>query len=92
MRHHATPELPNDPHAPRGDWITLRRLIPYLWHYKWRVVAALSFMVAAKLANVGVPVLLKHLIDAMTPNLAQPQTLLVVPVALLMVYGVAWSP
>ena len=88
MRHHASPELPNDPHAPRGDWITLRRLIPYLWHYKWRVVAALSFMVAAKLANVGVPVLLKHLIDAMTPNLAQPQTLLVVPVALLMVYGV----
>ena len=88
MRHHATPELTNDPHAPRGDWTTLRRLLPYLWHYKWRVVAALAFMVAAKLANVGVPVLLKHLIDAMTPNLAQPQTLLVVPVALLMVYGV----
>ncbi len=88
MRHHASPELPNDPHAPRGDWITLRRLIPYLWHYKWRVVAALSFMVGAKLANVGVPVLLKHLIDAMTPNPAQPQALLVVPVALLMVYGV----
>ena len=88
MRHHATPELPNDPHAPRGDWTTLRRLLPYLWHYKWRVVAALAFMVAAKLANVGVPVLLKHLIDAMTPNLSQPQTLLVVPVALLLVYGV----
>jgi len=88
MRHHATPELPNDPHAPRGDWTTLRRLLPYLWHYKWRVVAALAFMVAAKLANVGVPVLLKHLIDAMTPNPVQPQTLLVVPVALLMVYGV----
>ena len=88
MRHHATPELPNDPHASRGDLTTLRRLLPYLWHYKWRVVAALSFMVGAKLANVGVPVLLKHLIDAMTPNLAQPQTLLVVPVALLMVYGV----
>jgi ATP-binding cassette subfamily B protein len=88
MRHHATPERPNDPHAPRGDWTTLRRLLPYLWHYKWRVVAALSFMVGAKLANVGVPVLLKHLIDAMTPNLSQPQTLLVVPVALLVVYGV----
>ena len=88
MRHHATPELPHDPHAPRGDWTTMRRLVPYLWHYKWRVVAALAFMVAAKLANVGVPVLLKHLIDAMTPNPAQPQALLVVPVALLVVYGV----
>ena len=79
MRHHATPELPHDPHAPSGDWTTMRRLVPYLWHYKWRVVAALAFMVAAKLANVGVPVLLKHLIDAMTPNPAQPQALLVVP-------------
>ncbi len=86
MRHHATPELPHDPQAPRGDWTTLQRLLPYLWHYKWRVLAALSFMVAAKLANVGVPLLLKHLIDAMTPNPAQP--LLVVPVALLVVYGV----
>ena len=95
MRHRAAssdtsqpPAVPGQGAAPRSDWATLQRLFPYLWHYKWRVVAALSFMVAAKLANVGVPVLLKHLIDAMTPNPAQPQALLVVPVALLLVYGV----
>jgi len=43
---------------PRSDRDTLARLWPYLWAYKWRVLAALAFMVGAKLANVGVPVLL----------------------------------
>jgi ATP-binding cassette, subfamily B, heavy metal transporter len=51
-------------------------------------MAALAFMVAAKLANVGVPLLLNELVDAMNPNLtAGTQALLVVPVALLIGYG-----
>jgi ATP-binding cassette subfamily B protein len=65
----------------------LARLFPYLWEYKWRVMAALSFMVGAKLANVGVPILLKNLIDQMTPQPTGVQVLLVVPVALLIGYG-----
>ena len=74
--------------APRSDWGTLRRLFPYLWRYKWRVMGALAFMVGAKLANVGVPLLLKQLVDAMTPGM-NPATaaLLVVPVGLLLAYG-----
>ncbi|MBP8100981.1 ABCB family ABC transporter ATP-binding protein/permease [Candidatus Skiveiella danica] len=74
--------------APRSDWGTLRRLFPYLWRYKWRVMVALAFMVGAKLANVGVPLLLKQLVDAMTPGM-NPATaaLLVVPVGLLLAYG-----
>ena len=44
-------------------------------------------MVGAKLANVGVPVLLKNLIDQMTPQPTGVQMLLVVPVALLIGYG-----
>ncbi|MEY4426578.1 MAG: hypothetical protein RL535_876, partial [Pseudomonadota bacterium] len=73
---------------PRSDWSTISRLLPYLWHYKWRVVAALVFMVGAKLANVGVPLLLKQLVDTMNPNLISgTQVLLVVPVALLIAYG-----
>ncbi len=74
----------------RSDWATLRRLFPYLWQYKWRVGAALLFMIGAKVANVGVPVLLKHLVDAMTPKAGPPditQALLVVPIALLVAYG-----
>jgi ATP-binding cassette, subfamily B, heavy metal transporter len=91
MRPSATssPTLPDtDTPAPAvSDWHTLARLFPYLWEYKWRVVAALSFMVGAKLANVGVPVLLKNLIDQMTPQPTGVQILLVVPVALLIGYG-----
>lgn len=80
---------------PRGDWAVLRRLLPYLWGYRWRVAAALGFMVAAKLANVGVPLLLKELVDALTPQpgtslLGLPagsEALFVVPVGLLLAYG-----
>ena len=73
--------------APRSDWSTLSRLFPYLWIYKWRVIAALAFMVGAKLANVGVPLLLKNLVDSMTLKPGDPTALIVVPAALLMGYG-----
>jgi ABC-type transport system involved in Fe-S cluster assembly fused permease/ATPase subunit len=74
--------------APRSDWGTLRRLFPYLWRYKWRVIFALAFMVGAKLANVGVPLLLKTLVDTMTPSVNPAvAALLVVPVGLLVAYG-----
>ena len=73
--------------APRSDWATLRRLLPYLWQYKWRVMAALGFMIGAKLANVGVPVLLKELVDTMNPATREAAALLVVPLGLLVAYG-----
>ncbi len=86
------------PATQRSDWATLQRLFPYLWNYKWRVVAALVFMVGAKMANVGVPLLLKNLVDAMSPNGGRNlvggaqgadmlQAVLVVPAALLLAYG-----
>ena len=76
------------PAATRSDWATLRRLFPYLWEYKWRVMAALAFMVGAKMANVSVPLLLKELIDTMNPKGGiDASALLVVPVALLFAYG-----
>ncbi len=72
----------------RSDWATLRRLFPYLWQYKWRVMAALMFMVSAKMANVSVPLLLKQLVDTMNPKAAAGiGALLVVPIALLFAYG-----
>jgi ATP-binding cassette subfamily B protein len=72
----------------RSDWATLRRLFPYLWQYKWRVIAALAFMVGAKVANVGVPLLLKELVDTMNPKGGiGVSALLVVPAALLVAYG-----
>ncbi len=83
--------LPNSSLPPsaavRSDRDTLKRLFPYLWEYKWRVIAALGFMVGAKMANVGVPLLLKNLVDTMNIKATDPQALLVVPAALLLGYG-----
>jgi ATP-binding cassette subfamily B protein len=69
-------------------------LLPYLWAYKWRVMLALAFMVGAKAANVSVPLLLKELVDAMTPAVGRAtglapgmEGLLIVPVGLLLAYG-----
>ena len=90
MRHRGESSPPQTPGATartRSDWATLGRLLPYLWQYKWRVLAALAFMVGAKLANVGVPLLLKKLVDAMAVPPGAVTALLVVPVALLLGYG-----
>ena len=75
------------PGAPRSDWGTLARLLPYLWRYRWRVGAALAFLLAAKAANVGVPVLLKELVDALAIKPGQAVALLVVPAGLVAAYG-----
>ena len=91
MRHHALSSEPTPSgQSPqqRPDRETIQRLLPYLWQYKWRVMAALTFMVGAKLANVSVPLLLKELIDAMAFKPNDPMAVIVVPVSLLLVYGV----
>ena len=90
MRHYGEPSPPpsaTNPAQKRSDWATLSRLLPYLWQYKWRVVLAIVFMVGAKVANVGVPVLLKNLVDAMTIKPGDPVAVLVVPAGLLLAYG-----
>ena len=91
MRTHGAPTTlapaPDNGTAPRSDWSTLKRLFPYLWTYKWRVVGAVVFMVGAKLTNVGVPLLLKTLVDAMNFKPGDAASLLVVPVGLLLAYG-----
>ncbi|MBP6764929.1 MAG: ABC transporter ATP-binding protein/permease [Rubrivivax sp.] len=88
---HASPPLPvalpGAPAAPRSDWGTLVKLLPYLWRYRWRVGIALAFLVAAKVANVGVPVLLKNLVDSLTFKPGDPTALLVVPAGLVVAYG-----
>ena len=90
MRHSATSTtlpVPATPGAPRSDWQTLRKLLPYLWQYRWRVVLALGFLLAAKLANVGVPVLLKYLVDALALKPGDVRAVLVVPAGLLLAYA-----
>ena len=88
---HSSASLPvanaTAPGVPRSDWQTLGRLLPYLWQYRWRVGLALGLMVLAKVANVSVPVLLKHLVDALDLLHGDVRALLVVPVGLLLAYA-----
>jgi len=88
MRHSASAALPapaerHVARTRRGDWNTIRTLLPYLWEYRGRVFAAMTCLVVAKVANVGVPVLLKEIVDALDRTTAA----LVVPLALLVAYG-----
>ncbi len=87
MRHHASNTTAPANQGTRNDWGTLKTLVPYLWAYKWRVLFALICLISAKVANVGVPLILKKLIDALTITPAHPATLLALPVGLLIAYG-----
>src|SRR2546427_2778467 len=66
-----------------NEWRALRILLPYLLEYKWRVAAALACLIAAKLANVAVPLIMKEVVDGLDPRTA----IVAVPVALLAIYG-----
>jgi ATP-binding cassette subfamily B protein len=78
--HHAAPTQPL-----RGmEWRAAAMLLPYLWEYRGRVAAALACLVAAKLANVGVPLVMKEVIDGLDPRLA----LAAAPAAMLAIYGI----
>ncbi|MET4805346.1 ABC transporter ATP-binding protein/permease [Limibacillus sp. MBR-115] len=72
-----------------GHWKTLRQLLPYLWQadsrgLKLRVVMALSLLVAAKLTNIYVPLILRNAVDSLS---APDASLIVAPVGLLLAYG-----
>ena len=81
----STIALPGPDPVERRDWQTIRTLLPYLWEWKWRVVLALVCLVAAKFANIGVPLVLKDLIDAL--SISKDAAPLLVPLGLLGAYG-----
>ena len=68
---------------------TLRTLLPYLQDYRGRILLALACLVAAKIASVGLPFILKHLVDALDKS-SQAQgsnSVLILPLGLLLAYG-----
>ncbi|MCT7314522.1 ABC transporter ATP-binding protein/permease [Ralstonia sp. CHL-2022] len=87
MRRFPASSEPPPPGAARGDWRTIKSLLPYLMAYKWRVALALSFLIAAKVANLGVPMVMKRLIDSMNVSPSDPRALLIVPVGIIIGYG-----
>jgi len=66
------------------DIKTLKSLAPFLWDYRGRVALALGSLLLSKVANVGIPLVLKQIVDA----LGKPGTHLVLPLTLLLAYGV----
>jgi len=78
------PRYTSAPHKNRHDLHNLRRMVPYLWDYRGRVALALVSLILAKLATVGIPVLLKHIVDALDTREGQA---LVLPIVLLLAYG-----
>jgi ATP-binding cassette subfamily B protein len=79
MRLHHT-ELPE---TGGTDLKTLKSLLPFLWDYRGRVALALGALILAKIANVGIPLLLKDIVDA----LDAPASQMILPLALLLAYG-----
>ena len=73
--------------SPRHEphhWTNIRALLPYLWEYRGRVLLALGCLVLAKVANIGVPLVLKQIVDYLD---AHRDVMVVLPVTLLLAYG-----
>ena len=68
-----------------GKWRVSRKLLPYLWNYRYRIAVGLVFLVLARVANVTVPIVLKMIIDAMEAE--GSGIVLLLPLALLISYG-----
>lgn len=86
MRHLANSNLPARS-KNLGDWATIKTLLPYVLKYPWRVGFALSCLVLAKVSNLGIPIVLKYLIDDLALSADDPKRLLIVPIALIFGYG-----
>ncbi len=72
---------------PLDDAKTIKTLIPYVLKYPLRVTLAMSCLILAKVSNIGIPVVLKHLIDdlSLAPN--DPKRYLIFPLSLILAYG-----
>ena len=75
------------PHVERNDLANLRRMLPFLWQYKGRVLIAMATLMLAKLATVGIPLVLKDIVDALTFKPGEAAQLIALPLALLLGYG-----
>jgi len=79
----------NAPNLENVDWSSLKQLIPFMTEFKGRIGLALLCLVGAKLASVGLPFILKQIVDHLNGDLnASASALVIVPIALLVAYGV----
>lgn len=72
-----------NPNRSKVNFKNIEKMFPYIWNFKSRVIFALIFLIIAKLATVGVPILLKDIVDSLNSN----NTLMILPLGLLIAYG-----
>lgn len=77
-----------DPDA-KFNWQVFKLIWPYLLEYKRRIGVALLFLIAAKMANVIGPFILKYIVDALDVDAGDVEAVAVVPIALVLAYGLA---
>ena len=83
-RGRAGPQVHND----RRDWHNLKGMLPFLWEFRGRALFALSCLVLSKVANVGVPLVLKEIVEYFERARDEPLLMAtVLPVSLLFAYG-----
>lgn len=71
------------------NWHVLKIIWPYLLEYKQRIFISLGCLILAKIASVAGPFLLKHIVDALDKSTSTDTRLILVPVGLLLAYGLA---
>jgi len=74
------------PHSNRKDWTNIKQMMPFIWDYKGRVLFALACLIVSKLAMVGVPIVLKYIVDHLDKS--QNEQAIALPIILLLAYGV----
>jgi len=72
------------PHSDRHDWANIRALLPYLWEFRGRVLLALGCLILAKVANIGIPLAFKGIVDSLDVG----KHAVFLPVTLLLAYGI----
>ena len=75
------------PHGNRKDFSNIKRLLPYIWDFKGRVFISLSCLILSKLAIVGMPLLLKEIVDGLDSKLLLDDAALALPLVFLLAYG-----
>lgn len=68
------------------NWRTLYSLVPYLLEYKTRIFLAILCLIGAKIASVGLPFILKYIVDDLE-LVNDGNAVIAVPLALLVAYG-----
>jgi ATP-binding cassette subfamily B protein len=86
MRPNTSEITPPNKARQRSDLQVIRNLMPYIWQFKFRVIITLLCLISAKVANLGVPIVLKKIVDTLSITTTS-QALLVIPVSLILAYG-----